>query len=79
MIRKYNVKQSNLQKKEIRDDIFVSKTQFDDIKKLYIFDKKLRLLAIDALERIEMALRVEVAYTLGKQSPIWVADIFLSV
>lgn len=33
---------------------------------LYIFDKRLRLLFLDALERIEVALRVDVALLLGK-------------
>ena len=37
--------------------------------KLYVFDKKLRLLALDALERIELAVRVDVAHLLGKYDP----------
>lgn len=36
---------------------------------LYVFDKKLRLLALDALERIEMAVRVDVAHLLGQRGP----------
>ncbi|MCK7471419.1 MAG: Abi family protein [Desulfomicrobium escambiense] len=31
-----------------------------------MFDKRLRLLALDALERIEIALRVDISHTLGK-------------
>lgn len=31
--------------------------------------KKLRLLALDALERIEMAVRVDVAHLLGEKEP----------
>ena len=48
---------------------FVDNTHFQHIVDLYIFDKKLRLLAIDALERIEMAVRVDIAHTLGKKDP----------
>jgi abortive infection bacteriophage resistance protein len=33
---------------------------------LYVFDKKLRLLFLDAIERIEVGLRVEVALILGR-------------
>ena len=49
--------------------LFVNNTHFQHIVDLYIFDKKLRLLAIDALERIEMAVRVDIAHTLGKKDP----------
>ena len=37
---------------------------------LYLFDKKLRQLALDALERIEVAMRVNIAYQLGKYHPL---------
>lgn len=57
------------QKKPVRKDIFVSDSHFEDIVRLYVFDKKLRLLALDALERIEMALRVDVAHLLGEKDP----------
>nr|WP_255484408.1 Abi family protein [Granulicella sp. 5B5] len=40
-------------------------TEFSTIMELYVFDKKLRLLFLDAIERIEVGLRVEVALTLG--------------
>lgn len=49
--------------------VFVDNTHFQHIVNLYIFDKKLRLLAIDALERIEMAVRVDIAHVLGKRDP----------
>lgn len=49
-----------------RTDEFVPGTTFDDAVNLYLFDRKLRLLLADALERIEVSLRVEVAYRLGK-------------
>jgi abortive infection bacteriophage resistance protein len=41
-------------------------TEFGTIMDLYVFDKKLRLLFLDAIERIEVALRVEIALLLGK-------------
>lgn len=48
-----------------RCDEFIENSRFGDIVSLYIFDKKLRLLALDALERIEMAMRVDIAHLLG--------------
>lgn len=53
--------------KPVRLDAFVPGSRFEDVVKLYVFDKKLRLLAMDALERIEMAVRVDVAYLLGQR------------
>lgn len=53
---------------DVRTDNFVPNTQFVDAVELYLFDKKLRLLAIDALERIEVALRVDIAYMLGERN-----------
>lgn len=53
-----------------RLDEFLPDSCFEDVKDLYMFDKKLRQLALDALERIEIALRVNIAYTLGKHAPL---------
>lgn len=39
---------------------------FQNAVDLYIFDKQLRLLVMDALERIEIALRVDISHTLGR-------------
>lgn len=50
-----------------REDNFVPGAKFEDAVNLYIFDKKLRLLIADALERIEVAIRVDIAYLLGKK------------
>jgi len=50
-----------------RLDHFVEGAQFQDAVHLYVFDKKLRLLAMDALERIEVAIRVQVAHLLGER------------
>ncbi len=57
------------QGKAVRLDRFVPGSRFEDVVRLYVFDKKLRLLALDALERIEMAVRVDVAYLLGQRDP----------
>lgn len=55
---------------KLRSDNFMTGSRFGDLITLYVFDKKLRLLALDALERIEMALRVDVAHLLGKADPL---------
>ncbi len=39
------------------DHYFKSAVNFDDIRKLYVFDRELRLLLLDAIERIEVAFR----------------------
>ncbi len=39
--------------------IFQENTRFRDVKRLYEFDRKLRLLILDAIERIEIALRTQ--------------------
>lgn len=57
------------QGKAVRLDGFGSGSRFEDVVRLYVFDKKLRLLALDALERIEMAVRVDVAHLLGRRDP----------
>lgn len=49
-----------------RQNHFQAGASFDLVVDLYNFDKKLRLLMIDAAERIEVALRVAIAYRLGK-------------
>lgn len=53
----------------VRDNIFIKNSRFDDVLSLYLFDKGLRLLAFDALERIEMAIRTDIAHTLGGRHP----------
>lgn len=53
----------------VRSNSFVPGTRFEDVVRLYVFDKKLRLMALDALERIETSVRVDIAHLLGKNSP----------
>jgi abortive infection bacteriophage resistance protein len=52
-----------------RSDDFMPGATLKDGIDLYIFDKKLRLLVLDAIERLEIAFRVDVAYLLGKYHP----------
>lgn len=68
-LRAIDVEASRLQGRAVRLDSFVPGSRFEDVVHLYVFDKKLRLLALDALERIEMAVRVDVAHLLGKRDP----------
>lgn len=68
-MREIDAAASLAQNKAVRLDTFVAGSRFEDVVRLYVFDKKLRLLALDALERIEMAVRVDVAHLLGKRDP----------
>jgi abortive infection bacteriophage resistance protein len=40
---------------------------FEDILQYYKFDRELRLLILDAIERIEVSVRTQIAYTLSKE------------
>lgn len=44
---------------------FTPGTTWNDINSLYRFDRKLRLLVFDAIERIEIALRTKLIYQLS--------------
>jgi abortive infection bacteriophage resistance protein len=50
-------------------DKFRAGTKFSEVVELYVFDKKLRLLMMDLIERIEIALRVQITLELGKLGP----------
>lgn len=47
------------------DHTFNNDTSFDDVLELYIFDRELRLLIMDAIERIEVSIRTQFAYHLS--------------
>ncbi|MEQ3514411.1 Abi family protein [Pseudoalteromonas sp. BZB3] len=49
-----------------RLDNFIESTDFDKVFQLYLFDKKLRLLLLDAIERIEINLKTVLAHELGR-------------
>lgn len=44
--------------------------EFRHAVELYVFDKRLRLIMLDAIERIEIALRVKLAHSIGKRDPL---------
>lgn len=44
---------------------FQPETCFEQVLDLYIFDRELRLLVLDAIERIEVAMRTQLAFQLG--------------
>lgn len=45
---------------------FLPNTQFNEIYRLYLFDKKLRLLLLDIIERLEVNIRSVLAHELGR-------------
>lgn len=49
-----------------RKDTFIRNSEFQHVVDLCLFDKKLRLLLLDAIERVEIAIRVSIAHLLGK-------------
>lgn len=61
-----NVVQCPIMKRPKRLDRFISNTKFEHVFELYVFDKKLRVLMLDALERIEIYIRSVLAHELGK-------------
>lgn len=48
-------------------DAFKQGASFQNVLDLYVFDKTLRILVLDAIERIEIALRAAISYHLGKK------------
>lgn len=53
-----------------RLDNFSSGTTFGYVARLYEFDRKLKLLMLEALERIEVQVRVQVGQVLGQRGPL---------
>lgn len=51
------------------EDDFRSGTTFQQVMDLYVFDKCLRLLFLDAIERVEVAIRVDIALLMGARDP----------
>lgn len=45
-------------------------SSFSHAADLYVFDKRLRLLVLDAIERIEVGLKVQIARILGQRDPL---------
>jgi abortive infection bacteriophage resistance protein len=56
-------------------DDFVPGTTFDDILYLYVFDRELRLLVFDAVEKLEIAFRTQMSYHHSLNfGPYWFED-----
>lgn len=51
----------------LRDDHFTEGTTFRQVVRLYDADRQLKLRLLDALERIEIAIRVKIGFTLGRR------------
>ncbi|MBB3195201.1 Abi family protein [Roseateles terrae] len=62
-------KPTKVREERIALDRFREGATFQNAVDLYVFDKQLRRLVMDALERIEIALRVDVSHTLGSLDP----------
>lgn len=56
--------------KPVLVDRFRTNTKFSDAVEFYVFDKKMRLIALDALERIEIGLRADIAVFFGKKGSL---------
>lgn len=57
--------------------IFKPKTSFDDVLTLYVFDRELRLLIMDAIERVEVAVRANLCNHMAvtyDNNPFWYLD-----
>ena len=52
------------------EENFAAGVSFRNVADLYVFDKRLRLAALDALERIEVAVRSEIAHRLGARDSL---------
>lgn len=56
-------------------DEFIPDSRFEDAVALYNFDRQLRLTLMDAVERLEIAIRVQVAHVIGMKGPFAHLDV----
>jgi abortive infection bacteriophage resistance protein len=70
-----NVVVCTVSKKPLRQNLFTLGTQFDSVFEIYLFDKKLRQLMLDAIERIEVHVRSVIAHEVGYHDPMAYEDI----
>lgn len=61
---------SEATRKPLRGETFAAGTRFEAVFDLYLFDKKLRQLMLDAIERIEVHVRSVIAHELGYHDPL---------
>ena len=52
------------------EDDFRAGARFSDVSDLYVFDKNLRMIILDAVERVEVSLKVSIADLLGQRDPL---------
>lgn len=64
-----------ISKKPLRRNEFSPGTQFDSVFDIYLFDKKLRQLMLDAIERIEVHVRSVIAHEVGYHDPMAYQDV----
>lgn len=64
----------NITQKPLRLNTFITGTSFDSVFSLYLFDKKLRQLMLDAIERIEIHVRSIIAHEIGYHDPLAYQD-----
>lgn len=69
--RKFTWRMDKAEKKPRRfvENSFQPGTSLQSVMDLYVYDKRLRLLFLDAIERVEVALRVDIALLLGARDP----------
>ena len=60
--------------KPVRAETMLAGTSFNKVFELYLFDKRLRLLMLDALERVEIFVRTALADELGYHNPLAYED-----
>lgn len=51
-----------------KDERFIEGTTFDQVWKLYTFDRQFRLVVLDAIERVEVYFRTQLAYELAAET-----------
>ncbi|MGJ9570885.1 Abi family protein [Actinotignum sp. GS-2025f] len=69
----YPYRKPSDESRQRRDD-FIPDTTFHDVAQLYEFDRKLRCLTFDGIERLEVALRARIAACVGAISPLAYLD-----
>ena len=65
----------HFRKKSDGSYIFDDSTTFEKILRLYFFDRELRLLIFDMIERIEIAFRTQISYQYSLADPWWYSKV----
>lgn len=67
--RKVDVVSSAARGRPVREGELIHGANLDQVVALYDFDRRLKLVLMDAVERIEVAVRVQLAYAIGSGGP----------